>query len=61
MSPNPPVANDIAFLTETLKSDVETRLMLRSTLEAALFKLGHSMKDIEDGLNAYYDQMRTVH
>lgn len=61
MSQTTPVANDINFLTETLKSSVEDRLMLRTTLESALFKLGHSIGEIEEGLDAYYAAMRTVH
>lgn len=55
------VSADIAFLTETLKSDYERLLMLRASLESALFKLGHEPDTIEAGLTAFYQSKRTVH
>lgn len=56
-----PVADDITYLTETLHSPIDQLVMLRPSLEAALFKLGHPYGDIEAGLNAFYDAQRTVH
>jgi len=55
------VNDDIAYLTETLRSSVEQLLLLRPSLEAALFKLGHTHDVIEPALNAYYATQRTVH
>lgn len=57
----PNVADDIAYLTETLKSPVDRQLLLRPSLEAALFRLGHSQREIDRGLHDYYAAMRTVH
>ena len=55
------IHEDIAFLTENLVSPVETRLMLRSSLEAALFRIGYSAPEIDLALNSYYAEMRTLH
>jgi hypothetical protein len=55
------VQEDIAYLTETLRSPIDQLILLRPSLEAALFKLGHSHADIEPALNLYYNARRTVH
>lgn len=57
----PNVADDIAYLTETIKSPVEQQVMLRPAIEAALYRLGHPQREIDRGLHDYYAAMRTVH
>lgn len=54
------IYEDISFLTEGLASPVETRIMLRSTLEAALFRMGHGEQEIDLALDSYYSAMRTL-
>lgn len=54
------IHEDISFLTESLVSPVETRLMLRSSLEAALFRMGYTATEIDVALDTYYASMRTL-
>ena len=56
-----PVTEDITYLTETLRTPIDQLVMLRPSLEAALFKLGHALPEINEGLNAFYNARRTVH
>lgn len=55
------IHEDIAFLTEDLSSPVESRIMLRASLEAALFRMGYPAYEIDHALDLYYNGMRTLH
>lgn len=55
------IHTDIAYLTDTLKSPVEKRVLLRPSLEAALFRMGYPEAQIDDALDSYYNTLRTVH
>lgn len=52
---------DIAYLTATLCSPVEKRVLLRPSLESALFRMGHDEDEIDAALDRYYNTLRTVH
>lgn len=52
---------DLSYLTDTLTSKVETRVLLRPSLEAALFRMGYPEAQIDASLDNYYDTLRTVH
>lgn len=56
----PSIHEDIAYLTESLVSPVENRIMLRASLESALFRMGYTEAEIDDALNSYYSGMRTL-
>lgn len=49
------------FLVQNINSPYENKLLLRSTLETSLRKLGHNHADISKALDAYYNEGRTVH
>ena len=53
--------NDLAFLTEDIVSPPEQQLLLRSSLELALMRLGHDQRAITLALDEYYKTMRTLH
>lgn len=53
------IKQDLAFLTENINSPPDKMLLLRSTLEASLLKLGHSPEDVTDTLDDFYK--RSVH
>ena len=52
---------DIIYLTQTLNSPVEKRLLLRPSLESALFRMGYDELTIDDALDRYYNTLRTIH
>ena len=55
------IDTDIAYLTQSLNSPVEKRVLLRPTLESALFRMGYDEVTIDAALDRYYNTLRTVH
>lgn len=55
------VREKLDFLVEKLVSPIEQRLMLRSTLEESLRKLGCDEQEITMALDEYYRRGRTLH
>lgn len=53
--------NDLAFLVADIVSPPEQQLLLRSSLELALLRLGHDQRAITQALDEYYQTMRTLH
>lgn len=48
------IRQDLAFLTENIKSPPDKMKLLRSTLEVALLKLGHAQEDVTAALDEFY-------
>lgn len=53
--------SDIEYLTDSLSSPVDRRVMLRPSLEAALFRMGYEAEAIDLALDRYYNGLRTIH
>ena len=55
------VKEHLAFLVENINSPYDHLLLLRGSLEASLFKLGHNKNEINAALTEFYTQGRTLH
>ncbi len=51
--------NDLTYLTENIVSPPDQLLLLRSSLEVALLRLGHPQDAVTNALDAFYK--RTLH
>lgn len=47
---------DLAFLSEKLDSPMDRLLLLRSSFEAALMRLGHDPEEVEQVMDEYYNK-----
>jgi len=51
---------DLAFLTETIDSERDVLLLLRSSLELSLIKLGHEQDIVSEAVDEFYNK-RALH
>ena len=58
---NPAIRENLLFLVENINSPFEQLLLLRSSLEASLLKLGHDPDEVTVALDEYYRRGRTLH
>ena len=50
---------DLQFITQNIRSEAENLLVLRPTLESALFQMGHSIEAVREAVEQFYK--RTLH
>lgn len=56
-----PTYDDLLFLVENINSPYDQLLMLRSTIELSLLKIGHNQDDVAEALEQFYKRGRTLH